>query len=78
MGVPNVKVVGNKVRSDKEKNFLRNSFTPDELLGILEFNEELWEKSMLDDPQGLEEVLVDSVSKLFDGIISEGGGVAGG
>jgi len=78
MGVPNVKVVGNKVRSDKEKNFLRNSFTPDELLGILEFNEELWERSMLDDPQGLEEVLVDSVSKLFDGIISEGGGVAGG
>lgn len=78
MGVPKVKVVGNKVRTDKEKNFLRNSFAPDELLGILEYSEELWEQSMLDDPRGLEKVLVDSVSKFFEGIINEGGGVAGG
>lgn len=77
MGVPKVKVVGNKVRTDKEKNFLRNSFPPDELLGILEYNEELWEKSMLDDPQGMEDVLVDSVSKLFNGIVNEGGGIEG-
>lgn len=75
MGVPNVKVVGNKARTNKEKNFLRNSFAPDELLGILEFNEELWEKSMLDDPQGMEDVLVDSVSNIFNGIINKGGGI---
>lgn len=77
MEVPKVKVVGNKVRTDKEKNFLKNSFAPDELLGILEYSEELWEKSMLDDPQGMEGVLVKSVSKLFNGIIDEGGEIAG-
>ncbi len=76
-GVPKVKVVGNKVRTDKEKNFLRNSFGQDELLGLLEYDEELWEKSMLDDPRGMEEVLVYSVSKIFDEVIKEGGGVEG-
>ena len=73
MGVPKIKVVGNKVRTEREKNFLRSSFKPEELLGLLEYNEELWEQSMLEDPRGMEEVLVHSVSSIFDGIMKEGG-----
>lgn len=73
MEISNVKVVGNKVRTEKEKNFLAESFAPEDFLGILQYNEELWEKSMMDDSQGMEDVLVDSVSSLFDGIIDEGG-----
>jgi CO dehydrogenase maturation factor len=75
MEISDVKVVGNKVRTEKEKNFLTESFAPEGFLGIVQYNEELWEKSMMDDPQGMESVLVDSVSSLFDGIIDEGGGI---
>ncbi len=75
MEVPKVKVVGNKVRTDKEMDFLKKSFSPDELLGILEYKEEIWEESMLDDPEGMNAVLVDSVGRLFNDIINEGGGM---
>lgn len=51
---------------------MTESFAPEGFLGIVQYNEELWEKSMMDDPQGMESVLVDSVSSLFDGIIDEG------
>ncbi len=77
MEVPRVKVVGNKVRSDKEKEFLSASFAPGELLGSLEFDETLWEKAMMEDPQGLEEILLQSVSKVFDQILREVGEASG-
>lgn len=72
-GVSKVKIVGNKIRNAKEKEFLLNSFNEDEVLGILDYNEELWEQSMLDDPRGMEEILVYSVSNIFNKIVEEGG-----
>lgn len=73
-GVSKIKIIGNKVRNAREKEFLLNSFNEDEVLGILDYSEELWEQSMLDDPQGLEETLVYSASNIFNKIIEEGGG----
>jgi CO dehydrogenase maturation factor len=75
MDVPRVKVVGNKIRSAKEREFLTASFAPGELLGFLEFDETLWERAMMEDPQGLEEVLLQSVSRVFDQILREVGEV---
>lgn len=77
MNVPRVKVVGNKVRSGKEREFLAESFAPGELLGCLEFDETLWERAMMTDPQGLEEVLLKSVSGVFDQIMREVGEAEG-
>jgi CO dehydrogenase maturation factor len=77
MEVPRVRVVGNKVRSGKERAFLEASFTPEELLGFLEFDETLWEGAMMEDPQGLEEILLRSVSKVFDRILREVGEATG-
>jgi CO dehydrogenase maturation factor len=75
MDVPKVKVIGNKIRSAKEREFLTASFAPGELLGFLEFDETLWERAMMEDPQGLEEVLLQSVSRVFDQILREVGEV---
>jgi CO dehydrogenase maturation factor len=77
MDVPRVKVIGNKIRSAKEKEFLAASFAPGELLGFLEFDETLWERAMMEDPQGLEEVLLQAVSRVFDQILREVGEVKG-
>jgi CO dehydrogenase maturation factor len=75
LNVPRVRVVGNKVRSAKEKEFLNASFDSGELLGLLDFDETLWERAMMEDPQGLEEVLIQSVSMVFDQILREVGEV---
>jgi len=77
MGVPKIRVIGNKIRSAKEREFLVEQFTEEEILGCLEFDEELWERAMLEDSGGLGEVLLKSVSMVFDQILREGGGVAG-
>jgi CO dehydrogenase maturation factor len=71
MNVPGVRVVGNKVRSAKEKEFLASSFAPGDLIGILDFDEKLWERAMMDDPNGMEEVLLQSVSQVFDQILQD-------
>jgi len=77
MGVPRIKVIGNKVRSAREKEFLSEQFTGEEMLGYIEFDDELWEKAMLEDPRGLREVLLKSASKVFDEILREVGEAAG-
>lgn len=75
MGVARVKVIGNKIRSPREQEFLSRYFAEEEVLGYLEFNEVLWEKAMLDDPRGLDEILLESVSKVCDQILREAGDV---
>ncbi len=41
LGVPNIRVIGNKVRNEKELQFLQASFAPGELLGVLPFSDDL-------------------------------------
>ncbi len=77
LNAPRVRVVGNKVRSAKEREFLASSFAPGELLGCLDFDETLWERAMMEDPQGLEEVLLHSVRQVFDQILQEVGEATG-
>jgi CO dehydrogenase maturation factor len=41
LGVPNIRVIGNKVRNKKEEEFLQATFEPGELLGILPYSNDL-------------------------------------
>lgn len=75
LGVPNIKVVGNKVRNDAESNFLRSSFLPGELLGLLPFSNDLADAALedgsLDLPGGklgvaLEEVFLTLRKSILD------------
>ena len=55
LGIKNVKILGNKIRRDVEKKYLTENFSPDEIFGILPFEEKIWEKSMMDSPGRFEE-----------------------
>ena len=55
LGIKNVKILGNKIRKEEEKKFLTENFSPGEIIGILPFEEKVWEKSMVDLPDPFEE-----------------------
>jgi CO dehydrogenase maturation factor len=46
LGIRNVKILANKVRTDKEKEFVRSQFTQGELLGMIPFDEEVLENAI--------------------------------
>jgi len=72
LGVPRIKVIGNKVRNEKEKDFLQATFGPEELLGILPYSDDLadaaLEEGNLDLPGGKLGAALDDV---FQQIIHE-------
>ena len=46
LGVKNINFIGNKIRTEKEKEFLKSTLPPNELLGFIEYNEEVLERAM--------------------------------
>ena len=46
LGIPRVAVVGNKIRSQKESQFLQEQFSDNELIGLVPFSEELLDMSV--------------------------------
>jgi CO dehydrogenase maturation factor len=46
LGVREVRFIANKVRTEKEREFINQNFRQDELLGILGYDEEIAERSM--------------------------------
>lgn len=46
LGIPRVAVVGNKIRSSKEAEFLQKQFSEEELYGLIPYSEELLEMSI--------------------------------
>lgn len=46
LGIRKARIVGNKIRSEKEKDFIMNNFEPGEILGFINFDEAVWESAM--------------------------------
>ncbi|AEG15076.1 Cobyrinic acid ac-diamide synthase [Desulfofundulus kuznetsovii DSM 6115] len=46
LGIRKVRIIGNKIRTAREKEYIENHFSPEEILGFIEFNNEIWEKAM--------------------------------
>lgn len=46
LGVKEVKFIANKIRSEREREFIELNFRPDELLGMLRYDDEIAERSM--------------------------------
>lgn len=72
LGIPKVSVIGNKIRSSKDEDFLKAQFTKDELLGLIPFSEELLDMSIHTDnssfPKGAPGSQLESVyRKLMEG-----------
>ncbi|MGI6308585.1 MAG: AAA family ATPase [Dethiobacteria bacterium] len=78
LGIQEVKILGNKIRRPEEEKFLKESFSPEEIIGILPFEEKVWESSMMDSPDGFAgENLLSGVEGVFKQIM-EKRGVTGG
>jgi len=66
LGIKNVKIIGNKVRKEEEIKYLAENFSPGEIIGILPFEEKVWEKSMVDLPHNFtEESLLDGMESVY-------------
>jgi len=50
IGIKKVMFIGNKIRNEKEKEFIQKHFSADEILGFIPFDEEIWESSMESGP----------------------------
>ena len=74
LGIKDIRFIANKIRSEKEKEFIESHFKPDELLGILSFDAAIAEKAMgfgiaPDTEQNQElETLLQRISKINGGI----------
>lgn len=46
LGIKNIKIIGNKISSEKQKEFIEKSFRDGDVLGFIKFNDRLWASSM--------------------------------
>ncbi|MEW5953146.1 MAG: AAA family ATPase [Bacillota bacterium] len=46
LGIKKTRVVGNKIRSDREREFITGSFESGEILGLIGFNEDVWRSAL--------------------------------
>lgn len=73
LGIPRVLVVGNKVRNQKEENFLRDQFPKEQLIGIIPYSDELLAMSVNTEDQELPQgSLSDQLDTVYQEITGEG------
>jgi len=72
LGIENIMVVGNKLRTEEEKNLLRQNFPGEELIGFLPYQDKVWEKSMVESSAsfGAEDLLT-GMEEIYEKIVKE-------
>jgi CO dehydrogenase maturation factor len=71
LGIPRVVIIGSKARNIREENMLRESFSPEELIGIIPYSEELLEMSLNnDDPKIPSGLLGRQLAEIYQRIVS--------
>lgn len=74
LGIKKTKIIGNKIRSEKEQQFIEKNFHADEILGFVKFDEDVWESAMEQGPAAeLKGQLLDSMKKVQEKILEEVG-----
>lgn len=73
LGINNIKIIGNKIRSDKEREFIEKSFQPGEVLGFLAFNNTIWESGMEPDSNTAGGELLVGMREVREKILREAG-----
>jgi len=72
LGIKKAKVLGNKIRHEKEKEFLSSQFTEEELIGTVSFDEKEWEKAMSEEAGVLDsEELLPNLEEIYKKILEE-------
>lgn len=73
LGIAKVKIIGNKIRSKEERDFIEKSFQPGSVLGFIEFNDAIW-KSAMEPEQSTSEGLLIGMREVREKILREAGG----
>lgn len=74
LGIKKVKVIGNKIRSPKEEDFIRSNFSDEEILGFVAFDDGIWESAMEQGPaSSMEGPLFQSMKTIHDRLLREVG-----
>jgi CO dehydrogenase maturation factor len=72
LGIGKVKIIGNKIRREEEKDFIRQSFSEADIIGFLPYQDGIWEKSMEETPAAFgEEDLLTGVEEVYQEIVKE-------
>ena len=72
LGIERVMIIGNKIRSAKDKGFIAGSFTDKEILGFIDFDENVWDNAMLEDKEfDSSQKLLSDMKKIQQKIIDE-------
>lgn len=74
LGINKVKIIGNKIRSDKERDFIEKSFQHGDVLGFLAFNNTIWESGMEPDSNAAGGELLVGMREVREKILGEVGG----
>lgn len=69
LGIRKVAVVGNKIRSEKDKGYISGFFSPDELIGFVGFSDDLLERSRDSGAVGVNEDELDGIKEVYERII---------
>jgi CO dehydrogenase maturation factor len=73
LGIKKVRIIGNKIRNEKEKEFISNSFQQEEVLGFIKFDDAVWESAMDKGPAAeLGGELLASMKEIHQRLLKEG------
>jgi len=72
IGIQKIKFIGNKIRNEKEREFIKSNFSLDEILGFIPFDDEIWESSMESGPAAeLGGALLRSMKEIHEKLLRE-------
>lgn len=72
LGIEKVKIIGNKIRREEEKDFIRQSFSEADIIGFLPYQDEIWEKSMEENPAAFDkEDLLTGMEEVYQKVVKE-------
>lgn len=69
LGIKNIKTVVNKLRSSKERELIEKTFQPQDIAGIIEYDEELLEQVLMEEPE--EALIVPGLEEVFEVVLKE-------
>lgn len=73
LGIKKVRIIGNKIRNEREKEFILKGFQDEEVLGFIGFDEKVWESAMDRSKAGTGGELVKSMKQVHQRILREEG-----
>lgn len=69
LGIKNIKMVVNKLRSSKERELIEKMFAPQDIAGIIKYDEKILENALLEEPE--EPLVIPGLEEVFEVVLKE-------